>query len=98
MMTDPARAAEKQHRGRHARSYDHRVMSGAACHAMHRVARLRDAAFEHSDERRVHQDASLVELWLARDLEAAPCPNLSSRINQLLHRRRARAIVGMAEV
>src|ERR1700680_363441 len=53
MMADAARAAEKQHGGRHAARHNHRVMTRTAGHSIGR--------WEETHQARIHGNRRLVE-------------------------------------
>src|SRR5438034_724155 len=64
MMTDAARTPHEKHRGRNARSNNHRVVTGAAGHAMHRQTALGNRLFECGDHAKVHRHGGLIDRYL----------------------------------
>src|SRR5436309_6300471 len=72
MMTDPAGAAEEQHRGGHALCDDHRVVAGAADHPVNRITRVGHCALQGARKRSVHRDLSLIEMALPGNGQSAP--------------------------
>src|SRR5580658_2514520 len=65
MVADAARASEEQHRGRDMRREDHRVMAGAARHAMHGIAGGLHGTGQRFPQARIEGNRGLIETMLA---------------------------------
>ena len=61
MMTDSARTPQKQHGRRHTSSHDHRVVTRAAIHPMHRITALFNGTRQLIRETRIHLDCGLIQ-------------------------------------
>src|SRR5690242_16803905 len=72
MMTNATRTAQEQHRGWHAASHNHSVVTGAAGHTVDRMTGLGHSAFQKPRHRWIHCDRRLIETLLPRDREQPP--------------------------
>ena len=99
MMADPAGTPQEQHRRRHPSRDDHRVVSGAAGHAMHRPSGRGDGTREGVRERRRHRHGGLIELLCVRERRARAGPRSPARsASSAVHRLPPLRVVGVPHV
>ena len=79
LMADAVLASQEQHADRHTGGENHRIVPGAARHAVRRAPGLLDGTVEHGGDGRVHGDGWLIQARLTRhrpDRAAVRSPRL----------------------